>query len=292
MKNLSVLIFFLLSTLMAMAQPYSFHKKQQVYKEVAGEDLEMTMYFPELETNVPLPVIVFFFGGGWVSGSPSQFELQAEYLVSRGIVVVCPEYRTKNSHQTTPFESVKDARTAIRFLKMNAANFGIDPDKIVVAGGSAGGHLAACTAALRDFDEENENLSYTATPFALILFNPVVDTGKKGYGQEKIGIRTFEISPVHNIRPGLPPVLIMHGRSDTTVPYENVVRFTHVMKQEGNSCKLKGYARQQHGFFNYNRSPVHFKRTLGKTEKFLEKYDLLRGTSWLGRYYKELKISR
>ncbi len=270
------------------SQNYRVEKKSQVYKEVDGGNLTMTFYIPQVPGSAKLPAIVFFFGGGWVSGSPSHFQMQAEYLASRGIVAVCPDYRTKSSHNTSPFECVKDAMSAMRFLKTNSANFRIDPDKIVAAGGSAGGHLAACTALINDVNEEGDDLDVSPVPFALVLFNPVVDTGKRGYGQKKMAGNEFDISPVHHVKTGTPPTLIMHGKADTTVPYENVVRFKQVMKQAGNSCKLKGYKKQSHGFFNYGKSPKYFRKTLRETEKFLDKYELLRGESWLKKYCKEL----
>lgn len=289
MKKTVVVFFLILIVLGSRAQQYRFNEKKQVYKEVDGHSLEMVMYLPDISPGIKLPALVLFFGGGWVSGDPSHFELQAKYLATRGIVVVCPDYRTKSRHNTTPFESVKDARSAMRFLKINGADFGIDTSRIVAGGGSAGGHLAACTAIVSDVDEETDNLDISPRPFALVLFNPVVDTGKKGYGQEKLDGREFQISPVHHIKAGLPPVLIMHGKADTTVPYENVVRFKHVMKQEGNECVLKGYAKQKHGFFNYRISPKYFEKTLRKTEIFLEKYDLLKGDPWINEYCKTLK---
>ncbi len=214
--------------------------------------------------------------------------MQAEYLATRGIIAICPDYRTKKRFGTTPFESVKDAKSAMRYLKINGSKMRIDTSKIVAAGGSAGGHLAACTAIIKNVNEETDNLSVSPVPFALILFNPVVDTGKRGYGQTKMQGRDFDISPVHHITPGIPPTLIMHGKNDTTVPYENAVRFKQVMKQAGNECVLKGYKKQTHGFFNYNKSSKCFKKTLQKTEKFLDKYELLRGESWVKRYCKEL----
>lgn len=288
-----IIVFFLFLPVLSsyvVAQKYDVKKRQQVYKEVEGGNLEMTFYLPELRSKEKLPAVVFFFGGGWVSGDPGHFEMQAEYFASRGIIAVCPDYRTKNKFGTTPFESVKDARTAMRFLKMNAANFGIDAERIVAAGGSAGGHLAACTA-LIDLDEEGENLDFSAKPMALVLFNPVVDTGKRGYGQKKVEGREFEISPVHHITAGMPPTLIMHGKKDTTVPYENVVRFKQAMKQVGNECILIGYRNQSHGFFNFNRKPKFFKKTMQRTEAFLEELNLLKGTSWLNKYYRQLKKS-
>jgi len=286
-RTISLLIILIFSVV-SQAQSYSVEKKKLVYKEVDGIKLEMTIYSPVVKVSTPLPAIVFFFGGGWVSGTPTHFQLQAEYFASRGIVAICPDYRTKNKHNTSPFECVKDARSAMRYIKLNSTRFKINPDKIVAAGGSAGGHLAACTAIINHINEEGDNLNVSPNPFALVLFNPVVDTSKKGYGQSKVAGREFEISPVHHIKPGVPPTLIMHGKDDTTVPFENVKRFDQTMKQAGNECKLIGYKKQSHGFFNYKTKPKYFKKTLIQTEKFLEDLVLLKGESWIKKYCKTL----
>lgn len=280
--SIIVLISFSLS-----AQKFEVNRSTLIYKQVNGVDLEMVVYRPQLRFDVQLPAIVFYFGGGWVSGNTGHFALQADYLASRGIVAVCPDYRTKSKYGTSPFESVKDAISAMRYIKLNGKELGIDTARIVAAGGSAGGHLAACTALIGDVqDEPNSNIS--PVPFALVLFNPVVDTGKRGYGREKLNGREFEISPVHHITQGVPPTLIMHGKNDYVVPYENVRRFRNVMKQEGNECILKGYKKQGHGFFNYNRKPRFFRKTLQRTESFLEEYNLLKGESWVRKYMKSL----
>ena len=284
-----LLLFLILSVSQIYAQSYSFEKSSFVYKQVEGSSLEMTMYFPQVPGNLKLPAIVFFFGGGWVSGTTTHFQMQAEYLASRGIIAICPDYRTKNSHNTSPFECVKDANSAMRYLKINGSQMGIDTSKIVTAGGSAGGHLAACTALIDDINEESDLLSVSPKPFALVLYNPVVDTGKRGYGSKKVEGREFDISPVHHIASGVPPTLIMHGKADETVPYENVLRFKQIMKQVGNECTLKGYRKQNHGFFNFSKKPKHFKKTLLKTEAFLEDYNLLKGESWVNKYYKKLR---
>ena len=270
------------------SQNYKVEKSSFVYKEIDGVSLEMTMYKPQISSNVKLPAIVFFFGGGWVGGSPSQFELQAEYLATRGIIAFCPDYRTKSRHSTTPFESVMDAKSAVRYLKSHGNELGIDTGKIVASGGSAGGHLAACTAVIKNVNEATDDLSISAVPKALVLYNPVLDTGKKGYGREKLNGREFELSPVHHITASVPTTLIMHGMADKTVPYENSIRFNYLMKQQGNKSILEGYKKQDHGFFNYSRSPKYFKKTLSKTEIFLEENGFLRGESWLNSYCKEL----
>lgn len=293
MKRIVTGIFFLLIFFVSSlsAQNYKVEKSSFEYKAIDGISLSMTMYKPVVTSAAKLPAIVFFFGGGWVNGNTSQFQLQAEYLASRGIVAFCPDYRTKSRHSTTPFECVKDAKSAIRYLKIHSEELGIDENKIVVAGGSAGGHLAASTAVIENVNETTDDLSVSSVPMAMVLFNPVVDTGKKGYGQEKLAGREFELSPVHHINPNVPVTLIMHGKADTTVPYENVHRFNYLMKQQGNECNLIGYKKQGHGFFNYSKSPKYFKKTLMQTEAFLDDNNLLRGESWVSEYCKRLAKS-
>ena len=284
-----LLLFIVLQAADSTARHFDVQTDTLVYKQIDGHDLEMIVYEPQLNSNLNLPAIVFFFGGGWVGGSPGHFRLQAEYLASRGIVAVCPDYRTKSRHGTSPFESVKDARSAMRYIKIHGPELGIDTSRIVASGGSAGGHLAACTAIIDDINESTDDLSVFPVPMALVLFNPVVDTGKRGYGWEKVKGREFEISPVHHINSDVPPTLIMHGKNDTTVPYENVERFEQAMIQHGNQCELIGYQSKGHGFFNYGSSPKHFRKTLKQTELFLEDLNLLRGNSWLRKYVKQIE---
>lgn len=288
-RRLTVIILIIvISATQLFSQNYKVEKSKFVYKTVDGISLEMTMYKPQELSHLKLSAIVFFFGGGWVSGDPGQFQFQAEYLASRGMVAFCPDYRTKSRHSTTPFESVKDAKSAIRYLKIHGDDLGIDINKIVASGGSAGGHLAACAAVIDNINETTDDLSVSSVPNMLVLFNPVVDTGKKGYGQEKLAGREFELSPVHHITPNVPETLIMHGKADTTVHYENVHRFNYLMKQQGNKSTLVGYKKQGHGFFNYSKSPKYFKKTLLKTESFLDEKNLLKGKSWVGEYSKGL----
>jgi len=96
----------------------------------------MAVYFPaDMDPGRSYPAMVFFFGGGWNGGSTAQFEPHARYFSSRGIVCFLADYRVKKRQQTTPFESLKDARSAIRYLRKNAETFHIDPNKIIAVGG-------------------------------------------------------------------------------------------------------------------------------------------------------------
>ena len=92
---------------------------------------KLYMYYAKGRKIQNNPAVVFFFGGGWNSGSPKQFELQAKYLAEYGITVVLADYRTKNNAGTTPKEALMDAKAAMRFLKKNAVSLRIDPEKIL-----------------------------------------------------------------------------------------------------------------------------------------------------------------
>ena len=97
--------------------------KELIYKIVDADTLKMELYFPDnLMKNKKYPSIVFYYGGGWNGGTIDQFRDQAGYFASRGMVTVLVDYRVKNRHGTTPYESVKDAKSAIRYLKTNIKN--------------------------------------------------------------------------------------------------------------------------------------------------------------------------
>lgn len=241
--------------------------KTYVYKTVGKAALRLHVFAP---TNHPTaearPAIVFFFGGGWDHGEPSQFVQPAGYFASRGLVAICPEYRTHQSHGTTPLECVADGKSAMRWVRAHAAELGIDPNRIAASGGSAGGHVAAATAVLKDVEEAGADTGVGCVPNALVLFNPVLDTTDTGYGAKKLGARAREASPVHHISAGLPPTVIFHGRADTTAPFENSQRFADEMKRAGNVCTLLGYDGQRHGF--YFREPF-YATVLSEADKFL-----------------------
>ena len=147
---------------------------------------KLYIYHSEGKKKHNNPAIVFFFGGGWNSGSPKQFEPQAKYLAKYGMSVVLADYRTKNNAGTTPKEALMDAKSAMRFLKINAISLGIDPEKILAGGGSAGGHLAAATAFCGNINHPKDDLSVSSVPKALILFNPVIDNSLEGYGFNRV----------------------------------------------------------------------------------------------------------
>jgi acetyl esterase/lipase len=270
--------------------------KVETFKTVGDTKLNLYIYTPEGHKPTDRrPAIVFFFGGGWTNGSPSQFEPHCRYLASRGMVAIAADYRVASRHQVKAVSCVADAKSAIRYVRKEAARLGIDPNKIVAGGGSAGGHLAACTGVIEGFDESSEDKSVSSVPSALALFNPAVvlapleglappDAARIASLKERMGTDPQALSPVHHVRPGAPPTILFHGRDDTTVPYVTVERFAKAMKKAGNRCELLGYEGQKHGFFNAGRGGnEYYHKTLRALDEFLASLGYLQGPPTIGQ---------
>lgn len=253
--------------------PFNFSTSGQelyLYKQIDSVGLFSEVFHPEkIKNNEKHPAIVFFFGGGWNGGQRNQFLHQAQYFAQRGIVCFLMDYRVKSIHGTSPFESLKDAKSAIRYVRKNAEMFRIDPNKIVAAGGSAGGHLAAATALISGFSESDEDSVISCVPNALVLFNPVIDNGPGGYGFERIGEAYKDFSPLHNIRSGAPPSIIFVGTEDALIPVTTIEYYKTVMEKVKSRCDLFLYEGQKHGFFNY-RNFEYYKATVEEADKFLQ----------------------
>src|SRR5210317_2600573 len=149
MKFTHTLTLVLLITVSGLARNKEDFKpdKAVVYKKVGQVELNIHVFNPpDYAASDKRPAIVFFFGGGWNGGSPSQFYPHCAYLASRGMVAMSAEYRVKTRHGTSPRECVKDGKSALRWIRIHADDLGIDPNKLAAGGGSAGGHVAAATA--------------------------------------------------------------------------------------------------------------------------------------------------
>lgn len=244
---------------------------RHVYKKVGTTELALYVYAPENhKEDAKAPAILFFFGGGWNSGSPSQFEDQAKHFAKRGMIGITVDYRVKSRHDVKVVECVKDAKAAIAWVRENAQRLGIDPNRIAASGGSAGGHLAAATGTISGYGSDER-------PNAMILFNPACTLAPIADWQpqvekagelrtERFGVEPKEISPAHHIGSHTPPTLILHGKKDTTVPYASVVAFESAMKKAERPCKLVGYEGAGHGFFN---SGEGYTKTIAEADAFL-----------------------
>jgi acetyl esterase/lipase/photosystem II stability/assembly factor-like uncharacterized protein len=253
------------------------------FKKVGDVELRLQFFRPEgWSVNDQRPAVVFYFGGGWKGGNPAHFAAQAEYLASQGMVACCAEYRITSVHGSTAAQSVADAKSAIRFLRSHAGELGIDPDRIVAGGGSAGGHLAAAVATLPGLDEEGEDLSTSCVPNALVLFDAAVDITADGLARDhngeahqemltRIGATEEELSPTSHVTEGLPPTIMFHGKADSVVPYAQVEVFAERMTAAGNQCELVGYDGKEHNFYaSSNPDLESYHDTLRRTHLFLK----------------------
>lgn len=261
-----IIAFLTLFACMAWANDKPQPDKTVPFKETPQGELRLHIFNPEgLKPGQQRPAVLFFFGGGWNGGSPSQFYPQANYLADRGIVAISAEYRTKKAHGTDPRACVMDAKSAMRWIRKRAHTFGIDPNRIAAGGGSAGGHLAAATALLSGFNEPDEDTSTSCRPEALILFNPVFDNSEKGYGHERVKEYWQDFSPMNNLKKGTPPTIVFLGTNDKWIPVATAQDYKKIMEKDGDRCDLHLYKDQPHGFFN----SAKYNETVSEMDLFL-----------------------
>ena len=242
-----------------------------VYKTVEGRDLHLHLFEPETRATEPIPAALVIHGGGWTGGNPRRFYPFAAHFARQGMLGISLEYRLLNREAgTTVFDCVKDGRSAVRYLRRHAAELGIDPAKIVVAGGSAGAHVAAGTALFAGVDDEADDTTVSCRPDVLVLYYPDIDTSAEGYGHKKIGERWRELSPVDHVRPELPPCIVFHGTGDRVTPFAGAKRFHQQMRAAGNTCELVTHAGGPHGYFIFDLEL--YKQTMKRTDAFVREH--------------------
>jgi len=229
--------------------------REVVYKTTPQGELMLHVFSPagEVQAAVQRPCIVFFFGGGWKGGSFKQFVPQAEYLATRGMVAACADYRIRSIHKTKPDKCVEDAKSAIRWVRAHATELGIDPGKVIAAGGSAGGHLAACTALVTAFDAETDDKTISAIPNALVLFNPALNIAtlarQKEPGPDDLPMPVLDsITPNNFLSKTTPPAILFFGTADKLKAAAD--EYVTKAKALGLRAEMWTAADMPHGFFN------------------------------------------
>jgi len=264
----------LVSVLTSLAETSEPTRKLS-YKTVGDQSLRLHIFEPEgHQATDRRPVFLAIHGGGWTGGNAEGFYPFAEHFSEQGMVGVSLEYRLRNEKKgTTVFDCVQDARSAVRWIRTHADELGIDPTRIVAMGGSAGGHLALSTVLFDQVNEASDSTDVSARPDALILMYPVIDTSIDGYGQQKIGQRWRELSPVHHVRGGLPPALIFHGTADAVTPYVGAKKFHDLSLAAGNESPLVTFPSGRHGYLIFDRG--EFDHALLQMNRFLRQQKFL-----------------
>jgi acetyl esterase/lipase len=247
-----------------------------VYKKVGDRELVLHIFEPAgHKATDKRPCFLIIHGGGWTGMEPRRMFPFADHFAKKGMVGISVQYRLASTKTgVTVFDCVKDARSSMRYVRAHAAEMGIDPQKIIVSGGSAGGHLAAATALFDNVNEDTDDLKVSPVPTAMVLLFPVIDTSTEGYGNAKIGERWKELSPVHQVRAGVPPTIIFHGTGDATTPFKGAKLFQEEMIKAGNRCELDVNEGGAHGYLM--RTRVLYDDTMTKTEVFLASLGLLK----------------
>jgi acetyl esterase len=249
------------------------------YEDLGHRSLMLHVFYAKsLQHKQPTSALLLFHGGGWNSGTPKQFYDQADYFSKNGLTVISVEYRKWQTDKTPPNVSVMDAKTAFRWVINNANALNVDPKKVIVGGASAGGHLAAVIPTISGFNKRNEK-PLLQQPVALVLFNPVVDMSKQGFGYHLVKEYWREISPIHNITVGHPPTFTLLGSDDHVISVATANAYQDKIKAVGSSADTALYSGKKHGFFNRVRSQEVFTDTVLKIHRFLFELNLIKSPS-------------
>jgi acetyl esterase len=260
--------------------------KEVTYLTTAKTNVKLYYKLPtKIKANAKLPAIIWIHGGAWVGGKANTFFANAAFCALKGAVGISLEYRVIDNNKASIDDCISDCKSAINYIKANAATLHIDTSKIAIVGESAGGHLAACMALL------DTNNSYT--PAALVLYNPVVNlaTGKFiKYLNAEVALQTNNkldtiplmieyqtaaraISPLYLVKKRLPPTLIINGIEDKITPYQFAVSFADSLKKYSTQQKIILLPNVGHAFAvpHYKSSEPQVVDALLKMDFFLTK---------------------
>lgn len=228
--------------------------KAYTYKTVGAQDLKLDVFTPE-DAVASHPAIILFHGGSWISGDRSQLYMQCRFFAQQGMVAVTADYRllkkeTAAKNGSDKDSLIADAKSAVRWVRAHAAELRVDPNRIILGGGSAGGHLA--TMAISGVNAR-----------ALVLFNPAYNPS------EVPAVQPYSLPASQ-----FPPVILFYGSEDKSKPAGDSLR--NQLKKAGVDCEMWVADGQVHGFFN---KPPYNEATCLKAQEFLARLGITKSLS-------------
>ena len=241
------------------------------YKEEDGVTREMEIHFPKDHNAATksVPGIIMFHGGGWGGGKRDQFRYLCHYFAKRGLVAATVSYRlaTKadNGEGSRKRVCIADAKSAIRWYKQNAEKLGIDAQRIIAGGGSAGGHVSLLATTNPELNDSHDNREYDTSVVAYLLFNPAL-----GMADAK----DSEVDFLQHIRPDFPPAIVFFGSEDEKWLKGWNAAYTKMQSLDIRSVELWIAEAQEHSFFN--KQPWQ-DMTIRASDEFLKALGLIKG---------------
>ena len=225
-----------------------------------GKSLKADIFLPPIEGK-NRPAVLFIHGGGWIEGDRSQLRGYGILLARLGFVCMCNSYRL-SSESIWPSQ-IQDVNCAIRYLRANAANLGLDPERIGVSGNSAGGHLslmAAATNSDQDFEGEGGNNEvsskikavcaiYPPTTIRQIeMINPLENAFLMLMGEEAKKEEYDKASPLNYVAEDYPPCMLIHGSTDNVVRLKDSTKFYEKLIEFKRPASLHIFSEEEHAF--------------------------------------------
>jgi acetyl esterase/lipase len=249
-----------------------------VYRVANNYEAKLDVYQPGGKSQ-PTPVVIVIHGGGWIAGTKEERTLEIAPYLQMGFAAVNVEYRLAQTSLAPA--AVEDCRCALHWVFANAKKYNFDPTRVVLQGGSAGGHLVLTTGMLTPaagFDKEcwsgqenfwSQSPGTDSDPRVAAIVNwfgisDVLDElhgpNAKGYAVLWLGDQpnadelAKRLSPINYVNKNTPPIITIHGDKDSLVPYEQSVRLHKALDAAGVPNQLYTVAGANHGGFSYEQN--------------------------------------
>jgi len=232
------------------------------YGTGGGRPLLLDLAAPVAPSSKSRPAVVFIHGGGWANSDRKNGHPLIKLLAQNGFVAVSIDYRLSGEAEFPA--QLEDSKCAVRFMRAHAADYGIDRDRIGVAGGSAGGHLAALVGLVPDdaglegkggWEGVSSRVSAVADLYGVSDLTSLITAHKLSDAVGKLMRGTpesrpdlyLQASPLSWVKHGAPPFYLAHGDKDDTVPFDQSEKLAAALRAVGTEATLRPMTGMGHG---------------------------------------------